>query len=58
MIPFDTNGGSGLADTVTAIGKATGLEPLEGLAISGKTAQSDQSGTLSKVQDWLSRLGY
>jgi len=58
VIPFDTNGGSGLAGTMAAIGKATGLEPLEGLAISGRTAQSDQSKTLSMVQGWLSRLGY
>jgi flavodoxin len=43
VIPFDTNGGSGLADTVSAITKACpGATVKDGLAVSGKEAQTQQ----------------
>jgi flavodoxin len=59
VIPFDTNGGSGLADTVNAITKACpGATVRDGLAVSGKEAQTQQDKAKSEVQNWLKGLGY
>ena len=59
VIPFDTNGGSGLADTVSAIAKACpGATVKDGLAIAGTDAQNNQDKTKSAVQDFLKGLGY
>lgn len=59
VIPFDTNGGSGLADTVSAIKKACpGATVRDGLAVSGKEAQTEPDKAKSEVQDWLKELGY
>jgi flavodoxin len=59
VIPFDTNGGSGLADTVNAITKACpGAAVKDGLAVSGKAAQTQQDKAKSEVQNWLKGLGY
>jgi len=59
MIPFDTNGGSGLADTVSAITKACpGAAVRDGLAVSGKEAQTQQDTAKSEVRNWLKGLGY
>jgi flavodoxin len=59
VIPFDTNGGSGLADTVSAITKACpGVAVKNGLAVSGKEAQTQQDTARSEVHDWLKGLGY
>lgn len=59
VIPFDTNGGSGLADTVSAIAKACpGATVKDGLAVSGKEAQTQQDKAKSEVQNWLKGLGY
>jgi flavodoxin len=59
VIPFDTNGGSGLADTVSAITKACpGATVKDGLAVSGKEAQTQQDKAKSEVQNWLKGLGY
>jgi flavodoxin len=59
VIPFDTNGGSGLADTVNAITKACpGATVKDGLAVSGKEAQTQQDKAKSEVQNWLKGLGY
>jgi flavodoxin len=59
VIPFDTNGGSGLADTVSAITKACpGAAVKDGLAVSGKEAQTQQDTARSEVHDWLKGLGY
>jgi flavodoxin len=59
VIPFDTNGGSGLADTVSAITKACpGATVKDGLAVSGKEAQTQQDTAKSEVQNWLKGLGY
>jgi flavodoxin len=59
VIPFDTNGGSGLADTVSAITKACpGATVKDGLAVSGKEAQTQQDKAKSEVRNWLKGLGY
>lgn len=59
VIPFDTNGGSGLADTVNAITKACpGAAVKDGLAVSGKEAQTQQDKAKSEVRNWLKGLGY
>jgi flavodoxin len=59
VIPFDTNGGSGLADTVSAVTKACpGAAVKDGLAVSGKEAQTQQDTAKSEVQNWLKGLGY
>jgi flavodoxin len=59
VIPFDTNGGSGLADTVSAITKACpGAAVKDGLAVSGKEAQTQQDKAKREVQNWLKGLGY
>ena len=59
VIPFDTNGGSGLADTVSAIAKACpGATVRDGLAVSGKEAQTQQDKAKSEVRNWLKGLGY
>ena len=59
VIPFDTNGGSGLADTVSAIAKACpGATVKDGLAIAGTDAQNNQDKTKGAVQDFLKGLGY
>ena len=56
VIPFDTNGGSGLGGTVDSIKNETGADPKEGFAISGVTAQQDQEETGKEVKDWISGL--
>lgn len=57
VIPFDTNGGSGLADTVSAITKACpGATVKDGLAVSGKEAQTQQDKARSEVLNWLKGL--
>jgi flavodoxin len=59
VIPFDTNGGSGLADTVDAIAKAcSGAAVQDGLAITGTDAQNNQDKVKGEVQDFLKGLGY
>ena len=59
VIPFDTNGVSGLADTVSAVTKACpGAAVKDGLAVSGKEAQTQQDTAKSEVQNWLKGLGY
>jgi len=59
VIPFDTNGGSGLAGTVNAVKTACpGAEVRDGLAVSGKEAQTQQDQAKNEVRDWLKGLGY
>lgn len=59
VIPFNTNGGSGLADTVNAITKACpGATVRDGLAVTGTDAQTQQDKAKSEVQNWLKGLGY
>ena len=58
VIPFDTNGGCGLADTVNAITKACpGAAVRAGLAVTGTDAQNKQDKARGEVRDWLKQLG-
>ncbi len=59
LVPFSTHEGSGLANFDTALAEACpDSEVLEGLAVRGQDAQSDQENVRSAVKDWLSGLGY
>lgn len=59
IIPFDTNGGSGLANTVDAIARACpGVAVQDGLAVTGTDAQNNQDKTKEEVQDFLKGLEY
>lgn len=52
--PFDTHGGSGLADTVSTISTlCEGATVGEGLAIEGTTAQNDRTTAQTAVTRWL-----
>ncbi len=54
IIPFCTHGGSGLADTVNSIQTAcSDASVLDGLAISGTTAQNDREAARSQVEEFL-----
>ena len=58
VIPFCTHGGSGLVSTERNI-KATcqNSNVLQGLAISGSTAQNNRAQTDSSVASWLKKIG-
>ncbi len=58
VIPFCTHGGSGLASTERNI-KATcqNSNVLQGLAISGSTAQNNRAQADSSVASWLKKIG-
>ena len=59
VIPFDTHGGSGLADTVSTITKACpGATVRDGLAVAGTDAQKKQDKAKGDVQAFLKGLGY
>ena len=59
IIPFCTHGGSGLAGTEREIKDACPkAEVLQGLAISGRTAQNDYAAAEKDVDAWLKGLGY
>lgn len=59
LVPFSTHEGSGLANFDTALAEACpDSEVLEGLAVRGQDAQSDQDSVRSAVKDWLSGLGF
>lgn len=57
VIPFCTHGGSGLANTESAIAGLTGAEMRKGLAVSGTTAQNDQDAARTAVTGWLEEVG-
>ena len=58
VIPFCTHAGSGLSDTVQTLkNKLTGATVLDGLAITGTTAQNSQGEAKQAVLDWLKTLG-
>ncbi|MCI8817212.1 MAG: flavodoxin [Angelakisella sp.] len=57
VIPFCTHGGSGLANTESAIAGLTGAEMRKGLAVSGATAQNDRDAARTAVTDWLEEVG-
>jgi len=59
VVPFDTNGGSGLADTVNTIAKVCPNALVkDGLAVTGADAQKKQDQVKGDVQDFLKGLGY
>ena len=59
IIPFCTHGGSGLAGTEREVADACpNAKVLQGLAISGRTAQNDSAAAQKDVDAWLKDLGY
>ena len=59
IIPFCTHGGSGLAGTEREVADACpNAKVLQGLAISGRTAQNDSAAAQNDVDAWLKDLGY
>ncbi len=57
IYPFDTHGGSGLANTVKGISNVTGATVEEGLAVLGSTAQNNREETVKLVREWLEDSG-
>ena len=58
IVPFCTHAGSGLSGTVSSIKSACpGATVLDGLAVSGQTAQNDQAAAEKAVTDWLDASG-
>lgn len=59
LIPFSTHAGSGLSGFDRKLSSALPNSTVgEGLAISGSDAQNNQDSVRSKVNDWLSGLGF
>lgn len=59
LIPFSTHAGSGLSGFDRKLSSALPNSIVgEGLAISGSDAQNNQDSVRSRVNDWLSRLGF
>ena len=59
ITPFCTHGGSGLAGTEREVADACpNSKVLQGLAISGRTAQNDSAAAKKDVDAWLKDLGY
>lgn len=59
IIPFDTNEGSGLADTVQSVqDECQDATVQDGLEITGKTAQENPDKTGQAVDAWLKGLGF
>ena len=59
LIPFSTHEGSGLSGFDKKLSSAVSdAEVLTGLAIRGNDCQNDKAGVESKVDEWLSVLGY
>lgn len=59
LIPFSTHEGSGLSGFDKKLSSACPNSTVgEGLAIRGDDAQNNQDSVRSKVNDWLSGLGY
>ena len=59
LIPFSTHEGSGLSGFDSRLSSAVpGAEVLTGLAVRGNDCQNDKTAVESKVNDWLSELGY
>lgn len=58
IVPFCTHEGNGLSATESYIKKTCkGSTVLKGLAIQGKTAQSNRTATEKAVNEWLAKLG-
>ena len=59
LIPFSTHEGSGLSGFDKKLSSAVpDANVLTGLAIRGNDCQNDKTGVESKVDEWLSELGY
>lgn len=59
LIPFSTHEGSGLSGFDRKLSSVCPDSTVgEGLAIRGNDAQNNQDSVRSKVNDWLSGLGY
>ena len=59
LIPFSTHAGSGLSGFDRKLSSALSNSTVgEGLAISGSDAQNNQDSVRTKVNDWLSSLGF
>ena len=59
LIPFSTHEGSGLSGFDKKLSSAVSdANVLTGLAIRGNDCQNDKAGVESKVDEWLSELGY
>ena len=59
LYPFSTHAGSGLSGFDSKLSSAVPDSTVgEGLSIEGTDCQNDREGTRSKVENWLSGLGY
>lgn len=58
IIPFCTHAGSGLSGTESAIADITGADKMDGLAISGETAQNERDKAGETVTEWLREGGF
>ena len=59
LIPFSTHEGSGLSGFDKKLSSAVSdANVLTGLAVRGNDCQNDKTGVESKVDEWLSELGY
>lgn len=58
VIPFCTHAGSGLSGTESAIADITGADMMDGLAISGETAQNERDKAGEAVTEWLREGGF
>lgn len=56
VVPFCTHAGSELSSTERSIKNTTGATLLDGLAISGTTAQNEQDEARKSVREWLDNL--
>ena len=59
LVPFSTHEGSGLSGFDRKLSSACpGSDVMDGLAVRGNDAQSDQDKVRGAVNDWLSELGF
>jgi flavodoxin len=58
VIPFCTHAGSGLSGTESTIADITGAEMMDGLAVSGETAQNQRDKAGEAVTEWLREGGF
>ena len=58
IVPFCTNGGSGLSNTESTIADISEGKMKDGFAIPGTTAQNDRDTARNNVTDWLREDGF
>ena len=57
IVPFVTHAGSGMSGTSDNIRDiCTGADVLNGLAVTGETAQNDFETTQAEVSEWLEKI--